>query len=90
MLLRQRARGLVEHRRCASAAARSGTWTISGLKLGPALGLVDAGDGFGVGGVGGEAVDGLGRNRDRLAGEDQARGLGDRIVAEGQDSCSSC
>ena len=46
-----------------------------------ALGGVDARDRFGIGGVGGEAVDGLGRHRDRLAGEDQPRGFGDRLVA---------
>jgi hypothetical protein len=33
----------------------------------PALGLVDAGNGARVGGVGGKAVNGLGRNGDRLA-----------------------
>ena len=46
-----------------------------------ALGGIDARDRFGVGGVGGEAVDGLGRHRDRLAGEHQPRGFGDRLVA---------
>ena len=44
----------------------------------PALGGVDARDGFGIGGVGGEAVDGLGRHRDRLAGQHQPRRFGDR------------
>ena len=52
---------------------------------GSSLGLVDSRDGFGVGRVAGEAVDRLGRDRDRLAGEDQARGLGDRFVAERKD-----
>jgi hypothetical protein len=51
-----------------------------------ALGGVDARDRFGIGGVGGEAVDGLGRHRDRLAGEDQPRRLGDRLVVERQDA----
>ena len=51
----------------------------------PALGLVDARDGVGVGRVGGEAVDRLGRHRDWLAGEDQPRGFGDRFIAEGKD-----
>ena len=39
----------------------------------PALGFVDARDRFGIGRVRGEAVDGLGGDRDRLAGEDQPR-----------------
>jgi hypothetical protein len=45
----------------------------------PALGRIDAGDRVRAGRVRGEAVDGLGRNRDRLAGADQPRRLGDRV-----------
>ena len=52
----------------------------------PALGGVDARDRLAVGGVGGEAVDGLGRHRDQLAGADQPRRLGDRLGAVGQDA----
>ena len=48
----------------------------------PALGLVDARDRLGVGRVGGKAVDRLGRHRDRLAGQDQPRRFGDRVVVE--------
>ena len=51
-----------------------------------ALGFVDAGDRFAVGRVGGEAVDGLGRHRDGLAGRDQPRRFGDRRRAIGQDA----
>ena len=53
-----------------------------GIEAGPTLGRVDARDGVGVGSVGGEAVDGLGRHRDRLAGEHEPRGLGDRLGTE--------
>ena len=38
----------------------------------PALGLEDAGDGRAIGGVAGQPVDGLGRDRDDLAGLEQA------------------
>ena len=55
------------------------------VEAGPALGLVDPRDCLGVGRVGGEAVDRLGRHRDRLAGEDQPRGFGDALVTEGKD-----
>src|SRR6185312_5541010 len=51
----------------------------------PALGLIDARDGLGVGRVGGEPVYSLGRNPDRLAGEDQPRGFSDAVVGEGKD-----
>ena len=39
----------------------------------PALGLVDSGDGSGIGRVRRKPVDGLGRHSDRVAGEDQPR-----------------
>ena len=48
----------------------------------PALGFVDAGDGAGVRRVGGEAVDRLGRHRDRLPVTDQRGGGGDRLGPE--------
>ena len=38
-----------------------------GIAGGTALGLEDAGDGLGRTGIGGEAVNGLGRQRDELA-----------------------
>ena len=37
----------------------------------PAFGLEDAGDGLAIGRVAGEAVDGLGRDRDDFAGFEQ-------------------
>ena len=46
------------------------------------LRFVDARDRFGVGGVSRETVDRLGRDRDRLAGEDQPPRLGDAFVGE--------
>ena len=49
------------------AAARSPTWAISGIEGGPALGLVEPGDRRRVAGVGAEAIDGLGRERDQPA-----------------------
>ena len=61
-----RARGFPANSPIRSAAARSGTWTISGIEARPALGFVDARDRLGVGRVGGEAVDRLGRHRDGL------------------------
>ena len=49
------------------------------------LGLVDARYCLGVGRVGCEPIDSLGRNRDRLAGEDQPGGFCDALVAEWKD-----
>ena len=53
--------------RSAARRARSPTWAISGLKAGPALGLIEPRDGGRIGGIGAEAVDGLGRERDQAA-----------------------
>ena len=41
----------------------------------PALGLEDGGDGGGIAGVGGEAVDRLGRQDDEAAGPERFSGL---------------
>ena len=51
----------------------------------PALGLEDARDGLAVGGVGGEPVDGLGRDRHDLARLDQGEGRRLRILL-----CNDC
>ncbi len=56
-----------------SAAARSGTCTISGLNAGPALGREDRRDRAVAAGVGPEAVDGLGREGHQLARVQQRR-----------------
>ena len=47
------------------------------IELRPALGLEDGGDGALVGGVAAQAIDGLGREGDQPALEQEARGLGD-------------
>ena len=47
------------------------------VELRPSLGLEDGGDGAFVGGVAAQAVDGLGREGDQPALENEARGLGD-------------
>ena len=62
-------RGRRSHRNARSAGrrARSPTWAISGLKDGPALGLIEPRDRGRVGGVGAEAIDGLGREPDQPA-----------------------
>src|SRR5438270_8031353 len=49
------------------------------------LGFVDPSDRFAFGRIGGKPVDGLGRYRDRLTGEDQPRRLADALVVEGED-----
>ena len=46
------------------------------IEAGPALGLEDGGHGGGVSGVGGEAVDGLGRQDDEPPGGQRLGGLG--------------
>jgi hypothetical protein len=50
------------------------------------LGFVNAGDRFGIGRVGGQAVDSFGRDADWLAGNDRLRGFGDARVGEGNNS----
>ena len=68
------ARGLGrEARRARSAAARSATWTISGLNAGRPLAAKMRGDRAIVAGVGAEAVDRLGREGDELARARAAR-----------------
>ena len=47
------------------------------VEVRPALGFVDARYGFRIGRVRGQPVDRLGRDRDRLSGENQPRGLRD-------------
>ena len=47
------------------------------IELRPSLGFEDGGDGAFVGGVAAQAVDGLGREGDQPALENEARGLGD-------------
>ena len=54
---------------------------------GPSLGLIEAGDGRGIGGVGAEPVDGLGRERDQPAIDERARGRRHRGLAGGQNRC---
>ena len=56
-----------------SAPARSATWTISGCPVGRPLSGEDLGDRRVVVGARAEAVDGLGRKGDQLAGGDQPR-----------------
>ena len=48
------------------------------IECGPALGLVKPRDRLAVGGVGAEAVNGLGRKGDQAAGREAAHRLGDR------------
>ena len=68
------------------AAARSATCAISGLNDGPALGGIEPRDRRAVGGVGAEAVDRLGRERDQAAGGEAARRFGDGAVVGGEDA----
>ena len=73
----RRARSPVASKRAIRrAASRSPTWAISGIEGGPALGLVEPGDRGGIGGIGAEAIDGLGRERDQAAFGEAARGRG--------------
>ena len=57
------------------------------IERGPALGLVEPRNRACVGGVGAEAVDGLGRERDQPAVFEATRGRGDGGLAGGQNSC---
>ncbi len=68
----------------ASAAAASVTCTISGLKAGRPLAAKIAGDRPVIAGVGAEAVDGLGREGDQLAGAEQGDGGAEAAVAVGE------
>ena len=61
-----------------SAPARSATWTISGCSGRPPLEREDLGDRLVAVGARAEAVHGLGRKRDELAGGDQRGGPIDR------------
>ena len=73
------------------AALRSLTWAISGLKDGPALGLVEPRDGGGIGGVGSEPIDGLGRKRDQPApGEAIGRRGHGGLVCSQNLRCQAC
>ena len=64
-----------------AAAAMSGTWQMSGLKRGPALGLIEARDRFAIAGIGAEPIDGLGREGDKAArGEAARRGRDRRLI----------
>ena len=47
----------------------------------PALGLEDARDGLAIGGVAGKTVNGLGRDRDDLAGPEQGQGRLHRLAS---------
>ena len=57
-----------------------------GVEGGPALGPVEVGDRHRIGGVGAEAIDGLGRERDQSASGQGARGGNHRGLAGGQNS----
>ena len=82
-------RGFVE-RADAHCGREVGDVHNQGVEAWSSLGFIDSCDRLGVGRVGGEAIDRLGRNRDRLAGEDQPRSLGDEFVIEGKDSRLAC
>lgn len=90
---RQRARPVPLGKRAGRGVERSDTlgcgevWNMDNQRVEAwsSLGFVDARNRLGVGSVSGEAVDRLGCDRDRLAGEDQPRRLGDRIIREGDD-----
>ena len=73
-----------------SGGREVGNMDDQGIEGGPALGFVNPGDGLRIGRVGGEPVNRLGRDRDRLAGQDQARRQGDAVVVEGKDSRRPC
>ena len=82
----ERKRGRIE------AADRTGGGEIADMgdqrvESGPSLGLIEAGDGKGIGGVGAEPVDGLGRERDQPAIGERARGRRHRGLAGGQNRC---
>jgi hypothetical protein len=84
MLLRERAC------RCVEGTDELGCGEIGNMddqrvEAWSSLGLVDTRDRLGIGCVGGEAVDRLGRDSDRLARKDQPRGVGDTRVGEGED-----
>jgi hypothetical protein len=51
----------------------------------PALGLIEPGNRSGVGGIGAEAVDGLGRERDQPAFGERTRRRGHGSLAGGQN-----
>ena len=57
------------------------------IERGPAFGRVEPRNRAGVGGIGAEAVDGLGRERHQPAVGKATHGRGDRYLAGGQNSC---
>jgi hypothetical protein len=57
-----------------------------GIEAWAPLGFIDPRDGPRIRRVGGEAVNRLGRNRDRFAGQDQPSGFGDGFVCERKDA----